>query len=143
MQTLKPQDQKTRLEFALPIIGVNRELMMRGLGKIISRSHGVYFDQWESTSNPKLKTQESSNWSRKRGYGIEVLTPGVHCRLRAQVSSLDNNPNETEDGYLFIDQSNNDGEEETEFDDVPENITKDECNNLFVLSNNEISYVIS
>ncbi len=40
----------------------------------------------------------------------------------------------TEDDYLFMDQS--DGEDETEYDDVPEDTTEDEYDELFMLSEN-------
>ncbi|GIY45182.1 hypothetical protein CDAR_218031 [Caerostris darwini] len=36
----------------------------------------------------------------------------------------------TEDDYLFMGQNNSDGEDEIEFDDVPEDITKDEYDKL-------------
>ncbi|GFV34782.1 thymidine phosphorylase [Trichonephila clavipes] len=42
----------------------------------------------------------------------------------------------TEDDYLFMEESNIDGENDTYFDDVPEDITEDEYANLFMLSNN-------
>ncbi len=40
----------------------------------------------------------------------------------------------TEGDYLFMDQI--DGEDETEYDDVPEDITEDEYDELFILSEN-------
>ncbi|GFW97184.1 hypothetical protein TNCV_631891 [Trichonephila clavipes] len=46
---------------------------------------------------------------------------------------------ETKDGYLFMEESNSDGENDTDFDDVPEDITEDEYADLFMLSNNESS----
>ncbi|GFV41170.1 uncharacterized protein TNCV_1102331 [Trichonephila clavipes] len=39
---------------------------------------------------------------------------------------------ETEYSYLLMDQSNYDGEEETEYDDVPEDIAKGEYDELFI-----------
>ncbi|GFU60034.1 hypothetical protein TNCV_3238131 [Trichonephila clavipes] len=44
-----------------------------------------------------------------------------------------------EDDYLFMEESNSDGENDTDFDDVPEDITEDEYADLFMLSNNESS----
>ena len=52
---------------------------------------------------------------------------------------ISNNLHGTEDDYLFIDQSDCDDEYETEFNDVPEGITEDEHNELFMLFNNESS----
>ncbi|GFX73047.1 hypothetical protein TNCV_1704491 [Trichonephila clavipes] len=40
---------------------------------------------------------------------------------------------------MLIDRSNRDDEDDTEFDDVPEDTTEDECDEIFVLSNNECS----
>ncbi|GFU54204.1 hypothetical protein TNCV_3618611 [Trichonephila clavipes] len=45
----------------------------------------------------------------------------------------------TEDDYLFMEESNSDGENDTDFDDVPEDITEDEYADLFMLSKNESS----
>ncbi|GFX12613.1 hypothetical protein TNCV_3157341 [Trichonephila clavipes] len=47
--------------------------------------------------------------------------------------------NGTEDGYLFMEKSKSDGENDTDFDDGPKDITKDEYADLFMLSNNESS----
>ena len=44
-----------------------------------------------------------------------------------------------EEDCLFMDQSNSDGEDETEFDDVPKDINEGEYNKLFTLSINESS----
>ncbi|GFY16284.1 HTH CENPB-type domain-containing protein [Trichonephila clavipes] len=41
--------------------------------------------------------------------------------------------------YLFVEESNSDGENDTDFDDVPEDITEDEYAELFMLSNSESS----
>ncbi|GFT67519.1 hypothetical protein TNCV_2361211 [Trichonephila clavipes] len=41
----------------------------------------------------------------------------------------------TEDDYLFMEESNSDGENDTEFNDVPEDITEDEYADLFMSSN--------
>ncbi|GFV82257.1 hypothetical protein TNCV_2791551 [Trichonephila clavipes] len=38
--------------------------------------------------------------------------------------NMDNNLDGTEDDYLFMNHSNSDGKDETEFDEVPEDITK-------------------
>ncbi|GFS53788.1 hypothetical protein TNCV_731621 [Trichonephila clavipes] len=45
----------------------------------------------------------------------------------------------TKDDCLFMEESNSDGENDTDFDDVPEDITEDEYADLFMLSNNESS----
>ncbi|GFX55502.1 hypothetical protein TNCV_267901 [Trichonephila clavipes] len=45
----------------------------------------------------------------------------------------------TEDDYLVMEESNSDGENYTEFDYVPEDITEDEYADLFMLSNSESS----
>ncbi|GFY27423.1 hypothetical protein TNCV_2070431 [Trichonephila clavipes] len=45
----------------------------------------------------------------------------------------------TEDDYLFMEESNSDGENDTGFDDVPEDTTEDEYAYLFMLSNNRSS----
>ncbi|GFU85542.1 DDE_3 domain-containing protein [Trichonephila clavipes] len=49
--------------------------------------------------------------------------------------------NGTEDDYLFMEDSNCDGENDTDFDDVPEDITEDEYADLFMLSNFSFSVV--
>lgn len=38
------------------------------------------------------------------------------------------------DYYVFMDQSNNDGKDETEFNDMPEGIIEDKYHKLFMLS---------
>ncbi|GFX46654.1 hypothetical protein TNCV_4038051 [Trichonephila clavipes] len=48
--------------------------------------------------------------------------------------SISNSLDGTEDGYLFMEESNSDGENDTDFD---EHITEDEYANFFMLSNNE------
>ncbi|GFT97622.1 hypothetical protein TNCV_1034571 [Trichonephila clavipes] len=53
--------------------------------------------------------------------------------------NISNSLDGTEDDYLFMEESNSDGENDTDFDDVPEDITEDEYANLFMLSNNESS----
>ncbi|GFW64794.1 DDE-1 domain-containing protein [Trichonephila clavipes] len=53
--------------------------------------------------------------------------------------SISNSLDGTEDDYLFMEGSNSDGENDTDFDDVPEDITEDEYAVLFMLSNNESS----
>ncbi|GFX93764.1 hypothetical protein TNCV_1589401 [Trichonephila clavipes] len=53
--------------------------------------------------------------------------------------SASNSLDGTEDDYLFMEESNSDGENDTDFDDVPEDITEDEYADLFMLSNNESS----
>ncbi|GIX87819.1 hypothetical protein CDAR_82881 [Caerostris darwini] len=50
--------------------------------------------------------------------------------------SIANNLDVKGDDYLFMDQSNNDG---PEFDDVPEDITEGEYDELFLLSKNRSS----
>ncbi|GIX74359.1 hypothetical protein CDAR_494071 [Caerostris darwini] len=45
----------------------------------------------------------------------------------------------TEDDYLFINQSNGDGEEEKEFYDMPEDITDEDNDELFMLSKKKSS----
>ncbi|GFW35224.1 hypothetical protein TNCV_1695391 [Trichonephila clavipes] len=57
------------------------------------------------------------------------------------VLSMSNSLDGTEDDYLFMKESNSDGENDTDFDDVPEDITEDEYADIFMLSNNESSYV--
>ncbi|GFW97453.1 hypothetical protein TNCV_4991291 [Trichonephila clavipes] len=56
--------------------------------------------------------------------------------------SISNSLDGTEDDDLFM-ESNSDGENDTGFDDVPEDITEDEYADLFMLSNNESSYGMS
>ncbi|GIX82092.1 hypothetical protein CDAR_166651 [Caerostris darwini] len=58
-----------------------------------------------------------------------------HCAGKRRISD---NLDGMEDDYLFIDESSRDGEDETEFDDVPEDI-KNEYDELFMLSNIESS----
>ncbi|GFW43424.1 hypothetical protein TNCV_4612851 [Trichonephila clavipes] len=58
---------------------------------------------------------------------------------RRQAVDISNSPDGTEDDYLFMEESNSDGENDTDFDDVPEDITEDEYADLFMLSNNESS----
>ncbi|GFW90844.1 hypothetical protein TNCV_2418381 [Trichonephila clavipes] len=53
--------------------------------------------------------------------------------------SISNSLDGTEDDYLFMEESNRDGENDTDFDDVPEDIIEDEYADLFVLFNNESS----
>ncbi|GFS57486.1 pogo transposable element with KRAB domain [Trichonephila clavipes] len=53
--------------------------------------------------------------------------------------SIYNSLDGTEYDDLFMEESNSDGENETDFDDVPEDITEDEYADLFMLSNNESS----
>ncbi|GFU10375.1 hypothetical protein TNCV_3514551 [Trichonephila clavipes] len=53
--------------------------------------------------------------------------------------SISNSLDGTEDDYLFMEESNSNGENDTNFDDVPEDITEDEFADLFKLSNNESS----
>ncbi|GFW49202.1 hypothetical protein TNCV_3057121 [Trichonephila clavipes] len=53
--------------------------------------------------------------------------------------SISNSLDGTEDGYLFIEESNSEGENDTDSDDVPEDIREDEYADLFMLSNNESS----
>ncbi|GFS75303.1 hypothetical protein TNCV_719701 [Trichonephila clavipes] len=82
-----------------------------------------------------LKTRLETVWQ---------MTPIQHAFL-LKVTSL--NPyrfatpglNGAEDDYLFMEESNSDGENDTDFDDVPEDITEDEYADLFMLSNNESS----
>ncbi|GFX12912.1 hypothetical protein TNCV_3659081 [Trichonephila clavipes] len=45
--------------------------------------------------------------------------------------SIHNSLDGTEDDYLFIEESNSDGENDTDFDDVPEDITEDEYKPIF------------
>ncbi|GFT11701.1 pogo transposable element with KRAB domain [Trichonephila clavipes] len=54
--------------------------------------------------------------------------------------SISNSLDGTEDDYLFMEESNSDGENDTDFDDVLENLTEDEYADLFMLSNNESSH---
>ncbi|GFX42436.1 DDE-1 domain-containing protein [Trichonephila clavipes] len=50
--------------------------------------------------------------------------------------SISNSLDGMEDDYLFMEASNRDGENDTEFDDVSEDIMEDEYADLFMLSNN-------
>ncbi len=63
---------------------------------------------------------------------LSCLADGT--KLKPMVIFKRKNLDGTEDDYLFMDQS--DGEDETEYDDVPEDITEDEYDELFMLSEN-------
>ncbi|GFW31384.1 hypothetical protein TNCV_3416401 [Trichonephila clavipes] len=67
----------------------------------ISRSHGVYFDQWELSNNPRLRNPESSNWRSKKSCELTAgyLTPGFIAGLSkrnfASFKFLEINPSES------------------------------------------------
>ncbi len=63
---------------------------------------------------------------------LSCLSEGT--KLKPVVIFKRKNLDGTKDDYLFMDQS--DGEDETEYDDVPEDITEDEYDELFMLSEN-------
>ncbi|GFW70834.1 hypothetical protein TNCV_4148821 [Trichonephila clavipes] len=51
--------------------------------------------------------------------------------------SISNSLDGIEDDYLFMEESNSDGDNDKDFDDVPEDITEDKYADLFMFSNNE------
>ncbi|GFV23775.1 HTH CENPB-type domain-containing protein [Trichonephila clavipes] len=86
--------------------------------------------------NKPFKQNLKRQWNTWMLEGEKSFTKGGqmhHANL--EIVSLDG----TEDDYLFMEESNNDGENDTDFDDVSEDITEDEYANLFILSNNENS----
>ncbi|GFW86323.1 hypothetical protein TNCV_4331071 [Trichonephila clavipes] len=74
---------------------------------------------WDMFRSKKLLTESNTD--------IAVIPGGI---------SISNSLDGTEDDYLFMEESNSDGENDTDFDDMPEDIMEDEYADLFMLYNN-------
>ncbi|GFW36856.1 hypothetical protein TNCV_4348971 [Trichonephila clavipes] len=71
---------------------------------------------------------------------IQVHFPAKqHFKKYSKYNNLDG----TENDYLLMNDSYSDGDDEKKFDDMPENILKDEYDYLLVLSNNSSLYSVS
>ncbi|GIX67638.1 hypothetical protein CDAR_461511 [Caerostris darwini] len=92
------------------------------------QSDSICKRKWKSYNSKDVDVIESSicEWKKNE---ITIIN----------MKSISNNLDGTEDDYLFMDQSNSVGEDETEFDVVLEDITEDEYDDVFLLSNNESS----
>ncbi|GFS93642.1 hypothetical protein TNCV_3775871 [Trichonephila clavipes] len=80
-----------------------------------------------------------ANWvleNRRNGLIVTRNSVRIFALKWSKNNAIENG---TEDDYLFMEESNSDGENDTDFDDVPENITEDEYVNFFMLSNNKSS----
>ncbi|GFY27961.1 hypothetical protein TNCV_4563141 [Trichonephila clavipes] len=79
-------------------------------------SHGVYSDQWESTSKSKLRNSESSNWRSKKSWSSNLgltagyTTPGFIAGSASSLTVQIEDANENE-----LDDSNTVGPSHTTF----------------------------
>ncbi|GFU19311.1 hypothetical protein TNCV_3032361 [Trichonephila clavipes] len=73
-------------------------------------SHGVYFNQWESTSKSKLRNSQSSNWRSKKSCELEFqpgvvtagyLTPGFIARSAGPLGGILRLPLRKTRGSMF------------------------------------------
>ncbi|GFT55847.1 hypothetical protein TNCV_567041 [Trichonephila clavipes] len=89
---------------------------------------------------PKIKSRKYSQEYLNFGFTITELDEATDSNKDAHFIAYARFWDErTEDDYLFMEESNSDGENDTDFDDVPEDITEGEYADLFILSYNERS----
>ncbi|GFV28193.1 DDE-1 domain-containing protein [Trichonephila clavipes] len=87
--------------------------------------------------NKPFKQNLKRQWNIWMLEGEKSFTKGGQMRHASLEIVISNSLDDPEDDYLFMEKSNSDGENDTDFDDVPKDITEDEYADLFMLSNNE------
>ncbi|GFX26327.1 hypothetical protein TNCV_949251 [Trichonephila clavipes] len=80
-----------------------------------------------------------ANWVIENRQNGLIVTRNSVCLFALKWSKKNANENGTGDEYLFMEESNSDVENDTDFHDVRDDITGDENADLFMSSNNEIS----